>query len=129
MFRVILHLPVEIPDCPFIAPVNIETIEAFMKKVGYQDVIDKVQCQKESEKGRFNLVSELRSKRSRFHYRLPKLRPLIDAYARRRKKREKDEESTRVDLKITLDNDDDVLDVSSLDSRFNVKKVKLGLEG
>ncbi|GKD81151.1 hypothetical protein Tco_1347990, partial [Tanacetum coccineum] len=33
MFRDILHLPVETLDNPFVAPVNIETIEAFMKKV------------------------------------------------------------------------------------------------
>ncbi|GKA65739.1 hypothetical protein Tco_0765446 [Tanacetum coccineum] len=32
MFRDILHLPVETLDNPFVAPVNIETIEAFMKK-------------------------------------------------------------------------------------------------
>ncbi|GJT72792.1 hypothetical protein Tco_1032078 [Tanacetum coccineum] len=36
MFRDILHLLVETPDNPFVAPVNIETIEAFMNKVGYQ---------------------------------------------------------------------------------------------
>nr|GEW91497.1 hypothetical protein [Tanacetum cinerariifolium] len=32
---------VETPVNPFIAPVNIETIEAFMNKVGYQGVVDK----------------------------------------------------------------------------------------
>ncbi|GJZ34233.1 hypothetical protein Tco_0579669 [Tanacetum coccineum] len=34
----------------------------------------------ESRKGRFNLVSELQYKRIGFHYRLPKLRPLVDAF-------------------------------------------------
>ncbi|GJT25710.1 retrovirus-related pol polyprotein from transposon TNT 1-94 [Tanacetum coccineum] len=42
MFRDILHLPVETPENPFVAPVNIETIEAFMNRVGYQGVVDKV---------------------------------------------------------------------------------------
>ncbi|GKF73323.1 hypothetical protein Tco_0219655, partial [Tanacetum coccineum] len=42
MFQDILHLLVETPDNPFVAPVNIETIEAFMNKVGYQGVVDKV---------------------------------------------------------------------------------------
>ncbi|GJY15094.1 hypothetical protein Tco_0385516 [Tanacetum coccineum] len=37
----ILHLPVETPENPFVAPVNIETIKAFMNKVGYQGVVDK----------------------------------------------------------------------------------------
>ncbi|GJW15103.1 hypothetical protein Tco_0019236 [Tanacetum coccineum] len=41
MFRSILHLPVETPDNPFVAPVNIETIQAFMNRVGYQGVVDK----------------------------------------------------------------------------------------
>nr|GEU68089.1 integrase, catalytic region, zinc finger, CCHC-type, peptidase aspartic, catalytic [Tanacetum cinerariifolium] len=41
MFRDILHLPVETLDNPFVAPVIIETIEAFMNKVGYQGVVDK----------------------------------------------------------------------------------------
>ncbi|GJZ68951.1 hypothetical protein Tco_0632501 [Tanacetum coccineum] len=41
MFQDILHLPVETPNNPFVAPVNIETIEAFMNKVGYQGVVDK----------------------------------------------------------------------------------------
>ncbi|GJV79091.1 hypothetical protein Tco_1514961 [Tanacetum coccineum] len=43
MFWVILHLPVETPENPFIAPVNFQTIEAFMNRVGYQGVVDKVQ--------------------------------------------------------------------------------------
>nr|GFA33131.1 hypothetical protein [Tanacetum cinerariifolium] len=30
--------------------------------------------------------------------------------------------------RIALDDDDDVLDVPSLNSRFNVRKVKLGLK-
>ncbi|GJX60483.1 hypothetical protein Tco_0291873 [Tanacetum coccineum] len=42
MFRDTLHLPVETPDNLFVAPVNIETIEVFMNKVGYQGVVDKV---------------------------------------------------------------------------------------
>ncbi|GJY42396.1 hypothetical protein Tco_0429666 [Tanacetum coccineum] len=42
MFRDILHLPVETPENPFVAPVNIATIEAFMNRVGYQGVVDKV---------------------------------------------------------------------------------------
>nr|GEX68328.1 integrase, catalytic region, zinc finger, CCHC-type, peptidase aspartic, catalytic [Tanacetum cinerariifolium] len=41
-FRDILHLPVETPDNPFVAPVNIKTIKAFMNKVGYQGVVDKM---------------------------------------------------------------------------------------
>ncbi|GJX73343.1 ribonuclease H-like domain-containing protein [Tanacetum coccineum] len=35
-------LPVETPTNPFIAPVNIEIIESFMNKVGYQGVVDKM---------------------------------------------------------------------------------------
>ncbi|GJW57100.1 hypothetical protein Tco_0103831 [Tanacetum coccineum] len=42
MFRDTLHLPVETPENPFVAPVNIQTIEAFMNRVGYQGVVDKV---------------------------------------------------------------------------------------
>ncbi|GKB40808.1 hypothetical protein Tco_0885750 [Tanacetum coccineum] len=42
MFRDTLHLPVETPDTPFVAPANIHTIEAFMNRVGYQGVVDKV---------------------------------------------------------------------------------------
>ncbi|GJU27930.1 hypothetical protein Tco_1166551 [Tanacetum coccineum] len=38
----ILQLPVETPDNPFVAPINIETIEVSMNKVGYQGVVDKV---------------------------------------------------------------------------------------
>nr|GEY12679.1 hypothetical protein [Tanacetum cinerariifolium] len=41
IFRDILHLPVEILENLFVAPVNIETIEAFMNKVGYQGVVEK----------------------------------------------------------------------------------------
>ncbi|GJW34781.1 hypothetical protein Tco_0057701 [Tanacetum coccineum] len=37
-----LHLPVETPEIPFVAPANIHTIEAFMNRVGYQGVVDKV---------------------------------------------------------------------------------------
>nr|GEX77207.1 hypothetical protein [Tanacetum cinerariifolium] len=32
----------ETPDNPFVAPANIQTIEAFMNRVGYQGVVDKV---------------------------------------------------------------------------------------
>ncbi|GJT22017.1 copia protein [Tanacetum coccineum] len=42
MFRDTLHLPVKTPENPFVVPVNIHTIEAFMNKVGYQGVVDKV---------------------------------------------------------------------------------------
>ncbi|GJY72123.1 integrase, catalytic region, zinc finger, CCHC-type containing protein, partial [Tanacetum coccineum] len=42
MLRDILHLPMETPKNPFVAPVNIETIDVFMNKVGCQGVVDKV---------------------------------------------------------------------------------------
>ncbi|GJZ03448.1 retrovirus-related pol polyprotein from transposon TNT 1-94 [Tanacetum coccineum] len=42
MFRDILHFPMETLKNPFVAPVNIETIKAFMNMVGYQGVVDKV---------------------------------------------------------------------------------------
>ncbi|GJU28470.1 hypothetical protein Tco_1167091 [Tanacetum coccineum] len=42
MFRDILHFPVETHENLFVAPCNIETIEAFMNRVGYQGVVDKV---------------------------------------------------------------------------------------
>ncbi|GJR12974.1 hypothetical protein Tco_0795626 [Tanacetum coccineum] len=42
MFRDTLHFPVETPDNLFIAPVNIEVIQSFMQRVGYQGVVDKV---------------------------------------------------------------------------------------
>ncbi|GJY42253.1 hypothetical protein Tco_0429523 [Tanacetum coccineum] len=42
MFRDILHLPIETPENPFIAPVNIKIIKAVMNRVGYQGVVDKV---------------------------------------------------------------------------------------
>ncbi|GJX54209.1 hypothetical protein Tco_0282578 [Tanacetum coccineum] len=42
MFRVTLHLLVETPENLFVAPVNIQTIEAFMNRVSYQGVVDKV---------------------------------------------------------------------------------------
>ncbi|GJT88743.1 retrovirus-related pol polyprotein from transposon TNT 1-94 [Tanacetum coccineum] len=41
MFRDTLHLPVETLKNPFVAPVNIQTIESFMNMVGYQGVVDK----------------------------------------------------------------------------------------
>ncbi|GJV34840.1 hypothetical protein Tco_1407317 [Tanacetum coccineum] len=41
MFRDTLQLPVETPENPFVAPANIHTIEAFINRVGYQDVVDK----------------------------------------------------------------------------------------
>ncbi|GKD20793.1 hypothetical protein Tco_1222496 [Tanacetum coccineum] len=37
MFRDTLHLPVETPKNPFVAPTNINTIETFMNRVDYQD--------------------------------------------------------------------------------------------
>ncbi|GKA87320.1 hypothetical protein Tco_0809031 [Tanacetum coccineum] len=42
MFRDTLQLPVETPENLFVAPANIHTIEAFMNRVGYQGVVDKV---------------------------------------------------------------------------------------
>ncbi|GKB84690.1 hypothetical protein Tco_0956962, partial [Tanacetum coccineum] len=42
MFRVTLHLPVETPENLFVVLVNIQTIEAFMNRVGYQGVVNKV---------------------------------------------------------------------------------------
>ncbi|GKD60612.1 hypothetical protein Tco_1298121 [Tanacetum coccineum] len=42
MFRDTLHLPVEPPNTPFVTPTNIHTIKAFMNRVGYQGVVDKV---------------------------------------------------------------------------------------
>ncbi|GJX96495.1 hypothetical protein Tco_0352293 [Tanacetum coccineum] len=42
MFRDTLHLPVETLENPFVAPNNINTIELFMNRVGYQGVVDKV---------------------------------------------------------------------------------------
>ncbi|GJY02079.1 hypothetical protein Tco_0360231 [Tanacetum coccineum] len=42
MFRATLQLLVETPENPFVAPANIHTIEAFMNRVGYQGVVDKV---------------------------------------------------------------------------------------
>ncbi|GKC34321.1 hypothetical protein Tco_1046705, partial [Tanacetum coccineum] len=39
MFRVTLHLPVETLENVFVAPVNIQTIEAFMNRVGYQGMV------------------------------------------------------------------------------------------
>ncbi|GKC07645.1 hypothetical protein Tco_0999255 [Tanacetum coccineum] len=42
MFCDILHFLVETLENPFFTPVNIETIEAFMNRVGYQGVVDKV---------------------------------------------------------------------------------------
>ncbi|GJS65948.1 hypothetical protein Tco_0680512 [Tanacetum coccineum] len=41
MFCDTLKLPMETSDNPFIAPVNIEIIESFMNRVGYQGVVDK----------------------------------------------------------------------------------------
>ncbi|GKD75544.1 hypothetical protein Tco_1333826 [Tanacetum coccineum] len=41
MFRDTLHLPVETLENPFVAPANINTIETFMNRVGYQGVVDK----------------------------------------------------------------------------------------
>nr|GEW30492.1 hypothetical protein [Tanacetum cinerariifolium] len=44
MLRYTLYFPVETPENPFVAPVNIETIEAFMNRVSYQGVVDKVKA-------------------------------------------------------------------------------------
>ncbi|GKG32902.1 hypothetical protein Tco_0430412, partial [Tanacetum coccineum] len=41
MFCDTLKLPVETLENPFIIPDNIEIIESFMHKVGYQGVVDK----------------------------------------------------------------------------------------
>ncbi|GJX26011.1 retrovirus-related pol polyprotein from transposon TNT 1-94 [Tanacetum coccineum] len=41
MFCDTLKLPVETPNNPFIVPVNIEVIQSFMQRVGYQGVVDK----------------------------------------------------------------------------------------
>ncbi|GJU34254.1 hypothetical protein Tco_1182608 [Tanacetum coccineum] len=41
MFRDILYLPVKTLENPFVTPVNIDTIETFMNRVGYQGVMDK----------------------------------------------------------------------------------------
>ncbi|GJS93128.1 hypothetical protein Tco_0800096, partial [Tanacetum coccineum] len=42
MFCDTFHLPMETPDNTFIAPVDIEIIQSFMQRVGYQGVVDKV---------------------------------------------------------------------------------------
>ncbi|GJX43603.1 hypothetical protein Tco_0260279 [Tanacetum coccineum] len=42
MFRDTFQLPVETLENPFVTPANIHTIEAFMNRVGYQGVVDKV---------------------------------------------------------------------------------------
>ncbi|GJT98484.1 hypothetical protein Tco_1094002 [Tanacetum coccineum] len=42
MFRDILYLPVETPENPFVEPANINTIETFMNRVGYQGVVDEL---------------------------------------------------------------------------------------
>ncbi|GJV81365.1 hypothetical protein Tco_1517235 [Tanacetum coccineum] len=42
MFRDTLQLLVKTPENLFVAPANIQTIEAFMNRVGYQGVVDKV---------------------------------------------------------------------------------------
>ncbi|GKC00017.1 putative reverse transcriptase domain-containing protein [Tanacetum coccineum] len=42
MFYDTLHIPMEIPDNTFIALVDIEIIQSFMQRVGYQGVVDKV---------------------------------------------------------------------------------------
>ncbi|GKB68071.1 hypothetical protein Tco_0929483 [Tanacetum coccineum] len=42
MFRDTLQLPVETPENPFVTSTNIHTIKAFMNRVGYQGVVDKV---------------------------------------------------------------------------------------
>nr|GEU49716.1 hypothetical protein [Tanacetum cinerariifolium] len=40
-WRTFSKVPVETPENPFVAPVNIDIIEAFMNRVGYQGVVDK----------------------------------------------------------------------------------------
>nr|GEZ62606.1 hypothetical protein [Tanacetum cinerariifolium] len=42
MFCNTLQLPVETPDNPFAAPINIKVIQSFMQSIGYQGVVDKV---------------------------------------------------------------------------------------
>ncbi|GJW75139.1 hypothetical protein Tco_0134509 [Tanacetum coccineum] len=44
MFRDTLHFPVETLENLFVAPVNIEIIESFMQRVGYQGIVDKVRA-------------------------------------------------------------------------------------
>nr|GEW47246.1 hypothetical protein [Tanacetum cinerariifolium] len=41
MFRDTLHLQVETPENSFFAPVNIQSVEAFMNRFGYQGLVDK----------------------------------------------------------------------------------------
>ncbi|GJV52105.1 hypothetical protein Tco_1447846 [Tanacetum coccineum] len=50
MFCDTLQLLVETPDSLFIAPFNIEIIESFMNKVGYQGVVDNSSGEKEEAK-------------------------------------------------------------------------------
>ncbi|GJR06340.1 hypothetical protein Tco_0529324 [Tanacetum coccineum] len=42
MFRDTLNLPMETPQNPCVVPANIQTIESFVNKVGYQGVVDKL---------------------------------------------------------------------------------------
>nr|GEY28200.1 hypothetical protein [Tanacetum cinerariifolium] len=42
MFRDTLNLLVDTPEKPFVTPANIQTIEEFMNRVGYQGIVDKV---------------------------------------------------------------------------------------
>ncbi|GJV76497.1 hypothetical protein Tco_1508081 [Tanacetum coccineum] len=42
MFKDTLQLPVETPENPFVAPANIHIIKAFINRVGYQGVVDKL---------------------------------------------------------------------------------------
>nr|GEU70980.1 hypothetical protein [Tanacetum cinerariifolium] len=55
MFRDILQLRVETTKNLFLAPVNIETIELFMNKVGYQGAVDKKDEEIEKEKNNDNV--------------------------------------------------------------------------
>nr|GEY27751.1 hypothetical protein [Tanacetum cinerariifolium] len=57
MFRDILQLLMETPDSLFFVPVNIKNIEAFMNKVGYQGVFDKIKEDYHSIKDDIPLVS------------------------------------------------------------------------
>ncbi|GJW53161.1 retrovirus-related pol polyprotein from transposon TNT 1-94 [Tanacetum coccineum] len=42
MFHDTLYLPMETLENPFIAPVNMEIIQSFMQRVGYQGIVDKL---------------------------------------------------------------------------------------
>nr|GEW70103.1 hypothetical protein [Tanacetum cinerariifolium] len=58
MFRDIIQLRVETPKILFLAPVNIETIEVFMNKVGYQGAVDKIEKLVEGDEDEESYASE-----------------------------------------------------------------------